>query len=932
MDEPDIHHLMGTIGAMDTRLKRLESKVFEGAEQVEPPYLPGVPERTDATIVPKAANAADFPERPAANGVPECTAANGVPDPAEATTSLEPQSREHSVPVMLRKAYPGADDSAKRKSEAHADGLFKGANERQHTKDNAHHPKAGDHAHSDKEADHANRANEPNRKNRANEENRANRGDRNVSPESNNESAAFRLNIGRVLNVAGVCFLVVGAALLVMYSWQFLGAFIKVAIGLAVAAAMVWGGEKLEQREQNKWYGQGLIGGGYSLAYFLVYAMQNIAGLKTIDSQILDSVLLLALAAGCMRRAIKKRSETIAILSTLLAFITLSLSTITTYSVVASAVLLLGLAAVVIQMRWLGVFAFSAIGSYLTFSLFTNPQIVANYGATGAGLCLSASFLILYWIVQNALCFMLAADRGHKENLIVAISICNALAFVTFGLSMMSAHYSDFNYLFLFVTGVLYLASSPMVATRSTTLANVVTLIGLPLVTASIPLKLDPLAVPAVLLLELALLVWAGLRFNLTAFRAFAGFVAVMLLGHVFFAVLPDNRIMAMGAIQFQWRVLIGTLALIGFGLSSLCYRVKRFEHVQTSFELSLGHFLYFGAAAAIAWALAAHAAAADAKALWWTIEGVVMLLLVHRSSRLFHHLCAAGYLAWATWWLLGAYAMGNFSFGGTLMIGRLEIPQIEMFLMVSGLVIAACYRYLFDALYPQSRRALYHAYSITAIIAMGLCCSMRFGFSNVSVLLACGLAAVLAIAVLIRDGVMVKLATASFALALIAAMTNFTHWDWFNILPVIGIVYGVSALFGWAKDQGGITCDAFLGGGQAISVADATWMRGCFGLAGSVMLTLAFGSLLHGQIVSVAWALEGIALIAIGFKFDELVYRFAGLATFALLAGKLLFIDLADAATVARIAAFMITGLAFLAGSYAYAWYRKNNKPAEQR
>ena len=925
MDEPDINKLVGTMHAMDRRIKRLESKVFGDCRDRER-------RETD--------NAGDE----ISDGLGHALGSDALGDPPV----FERPERAHSVPVILRNENARNKGNAaefrkksNREEATHsgtgsATGSGTGAptnsgagsamgSPTDRTTDGGVGSRAdcAEAGHTDDSPPQSFEGPDPN----DNEDRIA------VDPDNEKSSpSGIKLNVGRVLNVAGVCFLVVGAALLVLYSWRFMGTFIKVAIGLLAAASMVIGGEKLSKRQENKWYGQGLIGGGYSLAYFVVYGMQNITELKCIDSAWMDSLLLLGVAAGCMNRAVKKRSETIATMSTILAFATLSLSQLTAFSVVACGVLMVGLASVIIRMRWFGVFSFSAIASYLTYSCFTHPQIVATYGTAGAAFDISAAFLLMYWAIQNALCYFLAGDARDKKNVVVAVSIGNALAFITFGLSLLSAHQSELNYLFLFATGAFYLLFSLLMATRNRTLSMVTTLIGLPLMTASIPLKLDAQAVPVVLLLELALLVWAGLRFNLPAFRAFAGFLAVTLLGYVQFTVLPDNRVITMGGAELPWRVLVGGLAVAGYGLSAFIYRLNRFAVMQKEDERKWCHYLYFVSAVIIAWSIPATAASIDGRIIWWAFEGIAILCLIHRSSSMFHHLTAAAYLACSAIGLLGAYGYGNFDAGGTLAIGNLQVPTVELFLIAAGFSIASCYRHLLASVHPLSRRWFYHAYSIFTVIAMGLLCTIRFGFSNVSVVLTCMMAAVLVVSMHVRDGLMIKLATASFALALISAVTNFGEWDWSNVLPIIAIVYGVSALFGWARVNGGIAQDKFFGGGQALSADDGTWMRGCFGLIGSIMLTVALGSLLRGQLVSVAWAVEGIALIALGFKFDEAVYRFSGLSTFALLAGKLLFVDLADAPTVARIASFIVTGLAFLAGSYAYAWYRKNNITVEQR
>jgi len=78
---------------------------------------------------------------------------------------------------------------------------------------------------------------------------------------------------------------------------------------------------------------------------------------------------------------------------------------------------------------------------------------------------------------------------------------------------------------------------------------------------------------------------------------------------------------------------------------------------------------------------------------------------------------------------------------------------------------------------------------------------------------------------------------------------------------------------------------------------------------------------------LSLGWAVEGLALVVIGFRLPDKYYRVAGLVMFALLLLKILFVDLAAAETIWRILSFVGAGAILLLASYGYAKFNAKEK-----
>ncbi len=97
-------------------------------------------------------------------------------------------------------------------------------------------------------------------------------------------------------------------------------------------------------------------------------------------------------------------------------------------------------------------------------------------------------------------------------------------------------------------------------------------------------------------------------------------------------------------------------------------------------------------------------------------------------------------------------------------------------------------------------------------------------------------------------------------------------------------------------------------------------YLSGAFVVAASLLLTAVLWHDITRHWLSLAWALEGLALVVIGFRLPDKPYRLSGLGVFSVLLLKVLFVDLAAAQTIYRILSFAIAGAILLLASFGYA------------
>src|ERR1019366_407689 len=138
---------------------------------------------------------------------------------------------------------------------------------------------------------------------------------------------------GNWVNKIGVFVAVIGIALLLNYAYTQLGAAGRVSLSLGASFAMLVSGVVFERREKYRTFAYGLIGGGWAALYTTVYAMYAVPAAKVLDNAFAATVLLLAVAIGMIVHSLKYRSQTVTGLAYFLAFVTLAIAEVTTFSV-----------------------------------------------------------------------------------------------------------------------------------------------------------------------------------------------------------------------------------------------------------------------------------------------------------------------------------------------------------------------------------------------------------------------------------------------------------------------------------------------------------------------------------------------------------------------------------------------------------------------
>jgi hypothetical protein len=405
------------------------------------------------------------------------------------------------------------------------------------------------------------------------------------------------------LNRIGVASLVIGLALLLTMSFLHFGPVLKLIIGFILSALLIAAGEVVIRKSEYQWYGQGLIGGGWSLAFFAAYAGHHLEAVRVIASPAVDVFLLLLIAGGSMLHAAKRRSQTIAVLSCLLGFITISLTPVGVFSALASALLNTGLCILAVSMRWHLLLVLGAISCYGTYFLSgSNPVVM---GLTGVHpLQVACTFLIPYWIAYTtSLLFMDERDNAARRAL-VAVTALNALGFIPGMLTALDFSAPELRSLFLFGTGVIY-ALSLAASTRHylPTVSSIHNLLAVSLVTIGISEKLSGQWLTPFWLGEIALLAALGLRFNIREFRWFALAISPLAFAYVVRdALFIPSHWVHVNSFDLDWNLISTAGAAAAFLAASVLHYRSEPGLSQSAKERQIAFYLYFTLGSIMLW------------------------------------------------------------------------------------------------------------------------------------------------------------------------------------------------------------------------------------------------------------------------------------------------------------------------------------------
>ena len=331
------------------------------------------------------------------------------------------------------------------------------------------------------------------------------------------------------LNKLGIGILVLGLAFFLAYQLKTLGPSGKVLVGYIVSGAMLGAGIWFERKEKYRILARAGIGGGWALLFFVTYAMYHVPAAHVLESQTLDLVLMLIVAAAMVLHTLRYRSQVVTTLAFLLAFLTVSISHSNVYSLSAGAVLAAGLVVIVIRMQWFELEIFGILASYLNHYLWLRPIIEPMNGHHHPfpEFKASAGILICYWAIFRLSYVFRNPSEEPKERISSFSALLNtALLLALF--KYQSTH-PEWTFWALLVIGAVETALGQFTSVRKRRSAVIVlSTLGVVLLLAAIPFRFSGSRLSLLWLLEAEALLLIGVWTREVVFRRL-GFLATAL-------------------------------------------------------------------------------------------------------------------------------------------------------------------------------------------------------------------------------------------------------------------------------------------------------------------------------------------------------------------------------------------------------------------
>ncbi|MBI1896073.1 MAG: DUF2339 domain-containing protein [Acidobacteria bacterium] len=366
---------------------------------------------------------------------------------------------------------------------------------------------------------------------------------------------------GSWLNRLGALVLVIGIALFLGYSLTQLGPAGKVAIGYAVGISMLGAGVALERSTVYRNFALGLIGGGWAGIYFTTYALHGLPAARIVYQPTAAAALLLAVSALIVLHSFRYRSEVVTGLASLTAFVSLNLSPLTGFTVVATLFLAVALVLIAHRFAWFRLAVAGAVLTYGTFALTYEPAV---YGV--AGLLNGQAVLWMYWLVFEAFDLMDLRRRAAARGLERTLFGLNAFGFVAASILHEWAMSSTQWALFFACAAAAYLASAALRARMlppdpAADLASrlfsggyeAASAFSAALAAAAIIQRFSGWDMPVALLLEGELIVLAGFALRDRFLRLLGALVLVLPVVRLLIVLEQADRVVLLGFSVSRW-------------------------------------------------------------------------------------------------------------------------------------------------------------------------------------------------------------------------------------------------------------------------------------------------------------------------------------------------------------------------------------------
>jgi len=274
-----------------------------------------------------------------------------------------------------------------------------------------------------------------------------------VKPRPKKKQVSFEEDVGmKWFARIGILALVIGICFFIKYliDMDWINHLTRIIMGVVFGLALIIFGEVIARKEKYVNWAKTLVGGGFAITYFIIYAAYHFQEYRTAIgiSQTLDIILLSLVVIFAIIFSLKDNSQVIAAESFFLAYITSLLSnTFELITIVYGLLLTVGLVIVVAYKKWSVIGMGGVVASYIMYFLWNtnNPN----------SFIYSTFILISYFLAFTIQSYFLLRKKEILGQNISITLINSALFFILFYFQIEKYH-PGYTGLFALVFSVFY--------------------------------------------------------------------------------------------------------------------------------------------------------------------------------------------------------------------------------------------------------------------------------------------------------------------------------------------------------------------------------------------------------------------------------------------------------------------------------------------
>jgi len=701
---------------------------------------------------------------------------------------------------------------------------------------------------------------------------------------------------GSLLNKAGVLVTVIGIALFLGYSFSRLSPVGRVGLAAAVSFALLAAGVVMERIPRYVMFARGLIGGGWAAVYFTAYAAHGLSAARVIHDPILATELLLVVSVACILHTLRYRSEVVSGLAYFVGFITLAVTRLDVFAMIALMPLAASLLYLAKRFAW-GRLALP--GLLATYGLYFAHAARSPEGSLWAG----QSLLLIYWVLFEG--FDIITSRADDGPGMVRglLFPANAAAFLGISWLQWYAVSPDALYVPSALAAAAYLVSTLVRVYSGGGYQGALAMAAGAAVVGAFQ-RLDGLAVTCALIAEAELIFLAGLVSRRPFVKWVSEAVFAVAIGKLFLVdVLDGGSFVLASIVWYIWTPVALLIAALLYANRKLVPERRVYGYVAAAlvtlvagFELPLE---YIGAGLLV-------------------LSGLLFEFGVTRRLADFRY---------------QAYAVGVASLIPMLAVNVLGLgldgassPWVPQLLAVAMLAAAVIRLDRFDGQKSESR-LLPYAREVATYAAAAMSTVLLWNVLPASAVAvgwaALGLAFLGLARLSNRPGPRLRSYTLAILSFFRAWAVNLEAPDP-SLDPATRILLAIGVIVAFYVAT--LLCprleDLPSAAGWRHTVE--TLGRPGYAVLASALLVLFLSYEVSGSMLTVAWGAQGLALLIAGFLIRDRSLRLPGLVVLVGCILKLFAYDLRNLETPARIASFLVLGVILIGVSWGYTRYRE--------